>query len=105
MPLTFVVADYINKPGAIFLDKSESIIKFLENSFTSSRYNFLLPPYFVLVRIELQDNESTFIKHRIEKISESSSIHTFSSPLYMDEPSLRPFFYKYIGRRILEARG
>lgn len=97
----FVIADYTNKPGAVFLDRGALILKFLEESFNISRFKFLKPFHIFMIRISLEDIDGSFISYETQFVSEYSSILTFRCPSYMDDPSIRSSLYRYIGRRIL----
>ena len=103
----FVLSDYINKPGSVFLHSTSNIASFLERSIKYSRFDRLSEVCkLVFLRIELFSSVSPLdrdIEFSVQSISDMSALIIIKTRQNLDNSLNQDLLYKLIARCITKS--
>ena len=103
----FVLSDYINKPGSVFLHSTSNIASFLERSIKYSRFARLSEVCkLVFLRIELFSSVSPLdrdIEFSVQSISDMSALIIIKTRQNLDNSLNQDLLYKLIARCITKS--
>ena len=94
----FLICDYENKEGCIYLNDWKIIAGLVENAFIKSKIYKMNDFQIVFVRIKLSDEKIQFCTSKARSITNLSTLLKIDAPLVLDEVSTRKDFYNIIAK-------
>ena len=94
----FLVCDYENKQGCIYLDNWKTIAKRLESIICKSKVYRLDRFDIIFLRIKLLNEEIQYCKYEVSTITNLSTLMQIDAPLYLDEKSTRNNLYEIVAK-------
>jgi len=80
--LSFLLADYVSKPGGIFFDNPLAQLRFIDESLQEacrSRFNI------VMLRVAFLGRSQRVVSHKVERLSATASVLSIALPQVLDD--------------------
>lgn len=94
----FLICDYENKKGCVYLDNWEAFTGKLENAFSISKHYNLNKFHIVFLRINLFDDRIDFCSAKEKAITNLSTLLKVNVPSVLDGESSRIYMYNIISK-------
>ena len=96
----FLICDYVNKQGCVYLNNWEKIAEKLEYAFKNSNHYQLDNFEIVFLRIKLSEHRVGFCSVKVKRITNLSTLLVVEAPLVLDEESTRRYLYNIIAKTL-----